>query len=62
MRGTVIVQTQAEYDKWMASQQTYYAGNAPGAAAPEAPAAAKPAGGEAKPEVKADSTKAVTMK
>ncbi len=31
MRGTVIVQTQADYDKWMASQQSYYAGNAPSA-------------------------------
>lgn len=60
MRGTVIVQTQAEYDKWMASQQTYYAANA--APAPAAPAAAQPAGGEAKPEVKTDSVKAVTMK
>ena len=55
MRGTIIVETQAEYDKWMASQQPYYAGNAPGAAAPAA-GSAKPA--EAKP----DSTKAVTMK
>ena len=36
MRGTIIVQTQADYDKWMASQQTYYAGNAPGATAPAA--------------------------
>ena len=59
MRGTVIVQTQAEYDKWLASQQTYYAANA--APAPAAPAA-QPAGGEAKPEVKTDSVKAVTMK
>jgi len=25
MRGTVIVQTQEDYDKWMASQQPYYA-------------------------------------
>ncbi len=57
MRGTVIVETQAEYDKWMASQVTYYAGNNPAAA----PAAA-PADGTAKPEVKVDSTKAVTMK
>ena len=31
MRGTVIVQTQADYDKWMASQQTYYAANNPSA-------------------------------
>jgi cytochrome c oxidase subunit II len=51
MRGTVIVQTQAEYDKWMAGQQTYYAGNNPSAA---------PAADTTKP--KTDSVKAVTMK
>ncbi len=48
MRGTVIVETQAEYDAWMAAQQTYYAENnaasAPTAANMAAPAAAKPAG------------------
>jgi cytochrome c oxidase subunit 2 len=54
MRGTVVVQTQEEYDKWLASQQTYYSLNNP------APGA--PAGGEAKPEVKTDSVKAITMK
>jgi len=52
MRGTIIVQTQAEYDRWMASQPSYYSGNNPNA---------KPAG-DAKPEPKADSVKAVTMK
>jgi cytochrome c oxidase subunit II len=36
MRGTVIVETQAQYDKWMASQQSYYASTMP---SPEAPAA-----------------------
>jgi len=51
MRGTVIVQTQAEYDKWMAGQQTYYALNNPSAA---------PAADTTKP--KTDSVKAVTMK
>ncbi len=56
MRGTVIVETQAEYDKWMASQASYYSMNNP-AAAPAAPAQ-----GEAKPEAKNDSVKAVTMK
>ena len=55
MRGTVIVQTQAEYDKWMASQQTYYAGNAPGAKA-------APAADSTKTEPKKDSVKAVTMR
>ncbi len=37
MRGTVIVHTQADYDKWMATQQAYAIGNNP-AAAPAAPA------------------------
>jgi len=58
MRGTVIVQTQADYDKWMAGQQTYYAGNAPGAVAP---AAAAPVADTAKVQAKTDS-KAVSMK
>ena len=49
MRGTVIVQTQADYDKWMASQQTYYAGNAPGA--PAAAPAAEPKKDSLKKEV-----------
>lgn len=52
MRGTVIVETQAEYDAWMAKQQTYYASNnAPATSAPAASAATK-----------TDSTKAITMK
>jgi cytochrome c oxidase subunit II len=55
MRGTVIVETQAEYDKWLAGQASYYSTNNPSAAP-------MPAGGEAKPEAKADSVKAVTMK
>jgi cytochrome c oxidase subunit II len=49
MRGTIIVETQGEYDKWMASQATYYSQNNPSAAPPAAPAAPK-----------ADSVKAVT--
>jgi cytochrome c oxidase subunit 2 len=54
MRGTVIVETQAEYDAWMAKQQSYYAmNNAP--AAPAAPAASSEG-------QKTDSVKAVTMK
>ncbi len=53
MRGTVIVETQAEYDKWLADQKTYYALNN----APAAPAAESP-----KPEMKADSSKTVSMK
>ena len=53
MRGTVIVETQAQYDAWMLMQKSYYATvNPPAApAAPEAPKA-----------VKTDSVKAITMK
>jgi len=54
MRGTIIVQTQAEFDAWMASQKSYYAENN----APAAPAA--PAATEGAP--KQDSAKAITMK
>jgi cytochrome c oxidase subunit 2 len=61
MRGTVIVQTQADYDKWMASQQSYYAGNAPGAPAPAAVPAAVPAAAEPKKDSVAKG-KEVTMK
>jgi cytochrome c oxidase subunit 2 len=57
MRGTVIVETQAEHDAWLAKQQTYYSLNAP-SAAPAAPGA--------EPEkAKTDTTaaaKSVTMK
>lgn len=56
MRGTIVVQTQAEYDEWMASQKTYYAeNNAPAqpAATPGTPAADSAA---------TDSVKAITMK
>jgi cytochrome c oxidase subunit 2 len=60
MRGTIVVETQGEYDAWLASQQPYYAAANP-AAAPAAPA-----GGEAAPaapqEIKTDSVKAITMK
>jgi cytochrome c oxidase subunit 2 len=56
MRGTVIVETQEEYDAWMAKQQSYYAINN----APAAPAAA--ADSTAKPAVQADSMKTITMK
>eukprot|EP01012_Entosiphon_sulcatum_P025943 TRINITY_DN31321_c0_g1_i1.p2 TRINITY_DN31321_c0_g1~~TRINITY_DN31321_c0_g1_i1.p2 ORF type:complete len:354 (-),score=47.10 TRINITY_DN31321_c0_g1_i1:499-1560(-) len=57
MRGTVIVETQEEYDAWMAKQQAYYAANSTAPAA-EAPAAE----GTAAPEQKTDSVKAITMK
>jgi len=56
MRGTIIVQTQAEYDAWMASQKAYSIGNNP--ATPPAPTA----GDAPKPEAKVDSPKVVTMK
>ena len=57
MRGTIIVQTQAEYDAWMAKQTSYYAANN----APATPAAA-PGGDAPKADAKADTTKSVTMK
>lgn len=55
MRGTIIVETQAQYDAWMTKQQSYYAlNNAP--AEPAAP------GNSAKQDsVKMDTVKAVTM-
>ena len=56
MRGTIVVQTQAEYDEWMATQKSYYAQNnepAQPAATPGAPAADSAA---------TDSVKAITMK
>ncbi|MBL7713646.1 MAG: cytochrome c oxidase subunit II [Chitinophagaceae bacterium] len=44
MRGTIIVETQAEYDKWLASQAPYFAPAAPAAApAADSAAAATPA-------------------
>lgn len=55
MRGTVIVETQAEYDAWMAKQQSYYASN-------NAASAAAPAAEGTAPEQKTDSVKAITMK
>ncbi len=56
MRGTVIVETQAEYDKWLSDQKSYYALNMPGGA--PAPAA----NDSLKSGAKADSVKAVSMK
>lgn len=55
MRGTVIVETQAQYDKWLQSQKSYYSmNNAPAEPAPAVPAP------DATPKV--DSGKAVSMK
>jgi len=57
MRGEIIVETQEEYDAWMAKQQSYYAlNNAP--ATPAAPAADS----SAAPVQKTDSAKVLTMK
>ena len=56
MRGTIIVESQADYDAWLAKQQTYYAMNNPSGA----PAPAQPASDSTK--AKTDSVKAVTMK
>lgn len=50
MRGTVIVETQEEYDKWLASQAPYFAAATP--AATDSTQKAAPA----------DTTKAITMK
>lgn len=55
MRGTIIVETQAQYEKWMASQSSYYAIANPDAA-PAAPAV------EVKGATAADSTKVISMK
>ncbi|MCF8449296.1 MAG: cytochrome c oxidase subunit II [Taibaiella sp.] len=54
MRGTIIVETQAQYNKWMASQPSYYAISNPQPAAPGADST------KALPV--ADSTKAISMK
>jgi len=54
MRGTIIVETQAEYDAWMAKQQTYHASTMPAPAAPATDAAPVPAD--------SNSVKAVSMK
>ncbi|MES2703766.1 MAG: cytochrome c oxidase subunit II [Bacteroidota bacterium] len=60
MRGTIIVETQAQHDAWMSAQQTYYAGNAPGAA--PAGNGAQPAADSMKQAPKTDSVKAISMK
>lgn len=54
MRGTIVVETAAEHQEWLAKQQSYYAAN--NAAPAAAPAT------EAAPEQKTDSVKAITMK
>lgn len=46
MRGTVVVETEAEYKAWLASQQTYYAINNAPAAAPADSASVAPTGSE----------------
>jgi cytochrome c oxidase subunit 2 len=56
MRGTIIVETQEQYNKWLASQKTYYSETM----MPAAPAA--PAGTTDTTGAKADTTKAVAIK
>ncbi|MGN6569431.1 MAG: cytochrome c oxidase subunit II [Flavipsychrobacter sp.] len=56
MRGTVIVQTQAEYDEWLAKQQSYYASVNSSAPATNDTTGQKPGA------TKTDSVKAITMK
>ena len=51
MRGTIIVETQAEYDAWLLMQPSYYSQNNPSAAPAAMPAAPK-----------TDSVKAITKK
>ena len=46
MRGTIIVETQAQYDKWMSEQKSYYAEAHP-SAEPAAPAEAPKEGAKA---------------
>lgn len=57
MRGTVIVQTQIEYDEWLANQQSYYA-----SVHSSAPAANDATGQKPGAAAKTDSVKAITMK
>lgn len=53
MRGTIIVETQEQHDKWLASQQPYAVGNNPNMAAPAAtPVAADSAAAPAETEGK----------
>lgn len=54
MRGTIVVETQAEYDAWMAKQQSYHAANVAAPAGPADPAA--------QPQQQTDSVNAITMK
>lgn len=56
MRGTIIVETQAKYDQWLAKQQAYYATANPSAA----PAAAAADGAATAP--KAEAGKEISMK
>jgi len=57
MRGTVIVQTQQEYDAWLAGQQPYYVMNNPA----NTPVGEKKEANDAK-SGKADTVKTLTMK
>lgn len=61
MRGTIIVETQGEYDAWLAAQGSYSAANNP-AAAPAVPANGEAAPANQQQEIKTDSVKAITMK
>jgi cytochrome c oxidase subunit 2 len=60
MRGTVIVETEAEHNAWLRAQQPYYV--ASGNSAPAAGEAAPAAPGTQPAEIKTDSVKAITMK
>lgn len=63
MRGTIVVETEAEYKAWLATQQSYYSANQAAPAAPEAPTNGTPSGTEpVQPQQSTDSVKAITMK
>src|SRR5690606_3290106 len=59
MRGTVIVETEAEHKAWLAKQQSYYALNN---AAPASAPAPEAGGGAEQTEEQKDTDKALTMK
>jgi cytochrome c oxidase subunit 2 len=62
MRGTIIVETQQQYDAWLAKQQSYYATNNPAAAQPAATAATPADGGAPAKTEAAAPGKSVVMK
>jgi len=62
MRGTIIVETQAQYDAWTAKQQSYYAQNNPDAKPTQTEAAPATGAGDSKKADEKAAGKSVTMK